>query len=553
MRLSEVLARIDGRGYAAYRELAGRFAYPEGELVVERVQADPFAPPSRVSFRLAADQAGFPPELFATASRRVALADYLARRAARVAQNLGREGRGRVVVDCGGQEVLPRNSLRVEDDGAVRLRCAVELPARGRTVLGRRALRLLEEDLRGRVVGSLRYAALPREELARWVYLADDRDFLRGELERRGWVAFVPDGAVLPRESGRSQRPMSGAVAFSSPPELAATVRLPRAGPVRGMALPRGVTLLIGGGFHGKSTLLSALERGVYDHVPDDGRELLATDRDAVKVRTEDGRRVTRVDLSAFLTRLPGGVETADFATESASGSTSQAANILEALELGARVLLLDEDKSAGNFLVRDALMQRVVAKDHEPITPFVDRVRPLWEERGVSTVLALGGCGDYFAVADRVVLLEDYRPRDATREARAAAAAGPARRSEASGFPAPVARVPRRRGDDPGRRVSALGADRIRYGREEVDLSFLDQLVDPGQTRAVADILRRFDADGRRPLREVLEEILAEVAADLDRCSPQGVPGDYALPRLYELGAAWNRLPDLAVAQLLR
>ncbi|MDR7402960.1 MAG: ABC-ATPase domain-containing protein, partial [Armatimonadota bacterium] len=372
----------------------------------------------------------------------------------------------------------------------------------------------------------------------------------------------VAEGSVLPRRSGVSDLPLQGerVVPFAAPPALAVELEAPHRGRVRGMGIPAGVTLIVGGGYHGKSTLLRALERGVYNHVPGDGRELVVTLPGAVKIRAEDGRRVEKVDISPFITNLPFGQPTERFSTEEASGSTSQAANIMEALEVGAQVLLLDEDTSATNFLLRDARMQRLVRKEKEPITPFIDRVRQLYRERGVSSVLVVGGAGDYLDVADTVIMMDEYRARDVTGEARRVAAAIPSgRRAEEAG---PLGRSPERvplpESFNPQRgqrtRVGARGVDNIRFGEEEILLQSVEQLVDPSQTRAIADAIRYLAArycDGRRSLRELVELVCRDIQKEgLDAISPfRGQhPGDYALPRPWELAAAINRLRTLRV-----
>jgi predicted ABC-class ATPase len=334
---------------------------------------------------------------------------------------------------------------------------------------------------------------------------------------------------------------------------------------VRGLGVPEGITLVVGGGYHGKSTLLRALERGVYPHVPGDGREAVVTRGDAVKIRAEDGRRVERVDVSAFIGRLPGARAADAFSSEDASGSTSQAANIVEALEAGSRLLLLDEDTSATNFMVRDARMQALVAKEHEPITPFVDRVRELADSHGVSTVLVMGGSGDYLDVADTVLEMRDWQPRVVTEAAREVARAHPTgRKAERTGpftLPAPRAPVPGSLDASKGRRevrISVQGRELLEFGVEKIDLRAVEQLVDPSQTRAIGFLLdqaRRRFIDGKAGLPEILDAVEAlleerglDVLDPLTERAPRH-PGDFARPRRYEIAAALNRLRSLRVA----
>ncbi|MDQ4130273.1 MAG: ABC-ATPase domain-containing protein, partial [Actinomycetota bacterium] len=345
-----------------------------------------------------------------------------------------------------------------------------------------------------------------------------------------------------------------GAVAFVSPPTLRHEVELPNLGRVTGMGIPEGVTLVVGGGFHGKSTLLRALERGVYDHIPGDGRELVVARPDATKVRAEDGRRVERVDVSSFVGRLPSGRGTSDFSTDNASGSTSQAASMVEALEAGARVLLVDEDTAATNLMIRDLRMQELVAKDREPLTPFVDLVRPLHREHGVSSVLVVGGSGDYFDVADHVLLMDAFRPREVTDEARRIAARWPGRRAEAASFAKVRHRVPDPASIDPRRggriKTRARGTSEVQFGSESIDLSGVAQIVDPSQTVGVALALARLRGflDGERTLAQALELLYDRIASDGIDVLRRDYPGDLALPRALEVAAALNRLRSLRV-----
>jgi len=560
--LRDKLRRIDGRGYKAYQELEGAYDWGEYQLFIDHAQSDPFAPPSRVRVRVRQEVAGFPPELFATKTRAVALCDFLTRVFGRHCRALSRPcGTGHSgiihVLPCG-QEILERTAVAV-NERFVEVRFTVGLPARGRTVLAREAHRIFFEALPEVVRRSLRYASLDKRTLLEHVNLAEDQESLRRQMEEKGLVAFVADGSILPRESGVSDKPLSRdkAVPFQTPPELRYDFFLPHRGKVTGMGIPRGVTLIVGGGYHGKTTLLKAIERGVYDHIPGDGRELVLTVRDAVKIRAEDGRAVTGVDISSFIDNLPDGQDTRFFTTSSASGSTSQAANIAEALEAGTSLLLLDEDTSATNFMIRDARMQALVCKDKEPITPFIDRVRSIYEKIGVSTIMVLGGSGDYFDVADQVIMMDKYRPKVVTARAKEIAQNLPSRRNleEVKPFKPPLSRIIL---PDPWKlgfreKVKVQDKDEIRFGWETIDLSSLEQLVDPAQTRAIALVLRHLSlyADGQRTLSEILSLLEKELSQEglagwAGRRGEHG--GDMARPRPYEIAGAINRYRRLKV-----
>src|SRR5829696_7842535 len=557
-RLGATLDRIDRKGYGAYRDLSGTHDLGHFVLFMDRVQRDPFAPPSLIRIRTKVNP--FDPTLFGNSVRRVAFEDFLTRSVEReirrvVRGNRGSGGSGRVEIQQASQVVLPRTSMVVEPE-YIEARMAVGLPARGRSVDARAARTVLLEELPEVVRRGLDPApegGVDVERAKLHVESVEDADHLRGLLPGLGLVAFVADGAVLPRESGASDRPLrEGAVRFGSPEEHRVEVELPNKGVISGMGIAEGVTLVVGGGFHGKSTLLSALSWGVYDHLPGDGREYVVTREDAVKIRAEDGRSVSGVDISAMIGELPGGRTTEDFSTPNASGSTSQAANIAEALEVGTSLILVDEDTSATNFMIRDERMRELVRS--EPISPFIDLVQPLYRSSNISTVVVVAGVGDYLDVADRVILLEDYRPSDATPHAREVKEMFPPR---APLTPREV-RSPRKRVADPspinlrrGKRQTARskGLHTIELGRERVDLTYLEQLAEAGQTEAVARIVGEWVAAGKvRDMRDLLTEALASVAQNgLDSLGGfRGHPGEMSLPRAQELAAAINRIRAL-------
>lgn len=569
--LTRTLRRIDGRGYRAYKDIAGQYDLGGPILAIDYVQGDPFAAPSKVRVRIPLSGADLPAELFSNRIRRVALSDWLARQTEGAIRSVarGRRGSGKsglITIDAGGQEVLERTAVVLGSD-FVEVRLEVGLPAAGRRVLGREAEALLLSDLPEVAERGLTRRHLDLAAGRRFVECVENQEHLRAQLSRRGLAAFVGDGAVLPRESGASDRPMkTGAVPFQAPDALKVELDvLHGEGPVTGMGIPRGVTLIVGGGYHGKSTLLKALERAVYPHVPGDGREWVVTDPRAVKIRAEDGRRVENVDISPFICNLPHERSTTSFCSEDASGSTSQAANIVEAVEVGATTLLLDEDTSATNFMVRDARMQALVHKEDEPITPFLDRVRELYEERGVSTILVMGGSGDYFDVADTVVMMKEYRPVVVTEEAKHIAEAQRTLREREVERPLgePAARIPLAESFDPSRgrrdvKIDAKSVDLILFGSDPIDLRGVEQLLDRSQTRAVGYALylaREQLMDGQRTLDEILDETEGTLDAEgldlLDpRHRPGRHPGNFARPRRFEIAAALNRLRTLRMKQ---
>ncbi|MEA1928153.1 MAG: ABC-ATPase domain-containing protein, partial [Candidatus Auribacterota bacterium] len=549
--------------YGFYKDIKGEYEFGKFVLNIDYIQPDPFAPPSQVAVRVIQEEAKFPSNLFDTPVRRTALEDCLTRHFYRQAQKVARGNRGSgrsglLAIDKPSQEVLMRTAMVINEEW-VEARFVVGLPARGRRISGRDAIEIFFEEIPELVRRSLIYTNLDGELLKKFVDLSEDADFIRSQLLGRELVGFVGNGSILPRMSGIDDRPLppEKAVAFQSPPELEVSFTCPRRREVRGMGIPRGVTLIVGGGYHGKSTLLSALEKGAYNHIPGDGRGLVVTVPGSVKVRAEDGRFIEDVDISPFIKNLPLGMNTERFSSPDASGSTSQAANIMEALEVGAELLLVDEDTSATNFMIRDERMQSLVSKEKEPITPFIDKVKQLHDDLGVSTILVMGGSGDYFDVADTVIMMDEYHPRDRTGEARQIAESYSSRRSFEGGDhfgtvkprrPLPDSFDPRK-GKRNKAKISAKSINMISFGKYFIDLSQVEQLVDISQTRAIGDIinyaLKKY-INGERSLSEILDLVEEDLdKKGMDVISPY-LKGNYARPRRYEIAAAINRLRTL-------
>jgi len=555
------LRRLNGKGYGAYKDIEGVWRFPDFVLFVDHVQGDPFATPSRLRVRVPMEVAGIPRDFYRNRPRKVALEDFLVRVLARWIPKLTKGNRGsghsgRFAVVTFGQCILPRTAVWVTEDHVEAI-LAVGLPAAGRRILGHEAAEMLLSELPALVREGLLFRNLDKAALREHVACGEDAEALREQLRERKLVAFVAEGAILPRESGISDRPLKeGAVPFEPPPSLAVTLERPNRGPIRGMGIPEGVTLIVGGGYHGKSTLLSALAQGVYNHIPGDGREYVVTRREAVVIRAEDGRFVCGVDISPFIDNLPNGTDTRNFSTQNASGSTSQAANIMEALEAGAKVLLVDEDTSATNFMIRDERMQELVAKEKEPITPFLDKVKPLFRDYGVSSILVMGGSGDYFEVADTVIMMDAYRPVDVTERAKEIVRKHPLKRRPEGGehfgpIPKRILDLSSIRARTPRGKLKIRATKMaLQLGNSVIDLSRIHQIAEVPQARAIGYILAYISENARRFMGKPLVEILDEVERTLER---EGLwpflparYGDLAAPRRFELAFALNRLRTL-------
>lgn len=557
IRLAQQLQQLDGKGYKAYKAIRGEYSFPKFMLKMDRIQGDPFANPSQCRVLIPQQVAGFPVMLFANRSREVGLRDVLTRQLHQLAQQLqcrsGTGNSGLIAIMQPGPEILERTAVFINEQ-QIEIRFWIGLPAQGRRINGEQAADLLCGQI-PQLVEEVLYAQLPTQALQHHIDTNEDADWLRQQLSSQGLVAFVADGAILPRRSGIDVRPLESAIPFQSPESLRVEFHCPHHGLITGMGVPEGITLIVGGGYHGKSTLLKALELGIYNHIPGDGRELVITDADAVKIRAEEGRPVARLDLSPFINHLPHQQTTTQFCTQNASGSTSQAANIIEALELEAKVLLIDEDTTATNLMIRDRRMQALITKDQEPITPFIDQIRPLYKEHGVSSILVMGGSGDYFEVADTVIAMSAYRPENVTEQAHEIAAQYPSDRTCEAGQPIGVS-SPRILHLNPsalewkGRpaKIKVHELREIILGREAIDVSQVEQLVESGQLRAIAAAILSLH---QSPPTEL--NFATAIQGILSRLSTEGLStlssfpeGDFAAFRRFELAAALNRWRDL-------
>lgn len=567
--LRNTLKEIDHKSYPAYKSLRGSYDFGKYTLNIEHVQGDPFAAPSQVSVHIALRDAGYPGYTLTSDTAKTALADFLLRSfSSEIAhysfQAKGSGKSGLIEISRPGQEVFSRSDCELTDKEFI-VRFFIGFPANGRTINSRELEKILFDFMPQCVEKSLIYRSLNADKVKNHIFLAENQQALRGALKEKNLVAFVADGAVLPRESGISQRPMKNAVVFKSPDSMRVTLDLVHGGTISGMGIPRGITLIVGGGYHGKSTLLSALELGVYNHIAGDGREYVISDDTALKLRSEDGRFVKDVDISLFINDLPSRKDTHSFSTEDASGSTSQAAGIIEGIESGSRLFLIDEDTSATNFMVRDAFMQRVIQSDKEPITPFTARARELYDNAGISTILVAGSSGAFFHIADTVIQMDNYNAVDITAKVKDLLGEYPLPSDSAAPYTAPKSlRVmsksplgsPKRRdyrtgavkSDEPEQlKVKLLSKDSFLIGRQTVDLRYLEQLVDSEQTAALSVMLKYAVenlVDGKRTVSAIVQELYKLYTEKGFAAFSDGRPvaSGYAMPRIQEIYSCFNR-----------
>lgn len=555
MQNSEVLRQqlhsIHRKSYPAYKGLKGAYRFENFILSIDHVQGDPFASPSHISIQISHRDSVFPSEYYKDVLTRTTLCDYLTRQFEQQVNRYtfrakGSGKSGLISVSHCGQEILSRTACEITGRG-ITARFFIGFPANGRTINALELEKILFDYLPVCVQKAFFYSSTNKKELRNFMELALDQEYIRQELLRRKLTAFVADGSILPRESGISSRPMKNAIPFSAPESLRISMELPHKGTLTGMGIPQGITLIVGGGYHGKSTLLNALELGVYNHIPGDGREYVITDCTAVKLRSEDGRFIKDVDISLFINDLPNQKDTHCFSTQDASGSTSQAAGIVESMEAGSHLFLLDEDTSATNFMVRDAFMQQVIQREKEPITPFLERAGELYKKAGISTILVAGSSGAFFHIADTIIQMDNYVPRDITNSTKALCAKYPLPAFCAPAFASPHSYRIMTKAPQDRLKTKVSKTDGFSLGRQEIDLRYTEQLIDPEQT-ATLSLLLKYAVENMIDGKRTLSEIVEDLEKKLKKEGMSFLSGDrqiscgYALPRLQEIYACFNR-----------
>lgn len=558
--LKKELAKIDGRGYKSYKDLEGQYNFNNYVLSIDHVQGDPFASPSRVRVIVERKNNKFPEKLFDNKYKSVAVCDFLTRLFNKNIYKYGEKifGSGKsgiIEISRCPQQILERTSIII-DHKKIEARFYVGFPARGRSVLSKELEKILFNILPNIIENTLVYTNINTEALIKRINLVEDQEFIRKELKSRGLVAFVANNSILPRESGVSQRPLKNGKPFISPKNLEVEINTPNTGIIKGMGIPEGITLIIGGGYHGKSTLLRALELGVYNHIEGDGREFVITDNSALKVRAEDGRAITKTDISLFINNLPNGKDTKSFYTENASGSTSQAANIIEGIESGTNLFLIDEDTSATNFMIRDTIMQKLVAKDKEPITPFIDVARSLYNKKGISTILVAGSSGDFFDIADLVIQMDNYEPFEVTEKAKALSRGNIYHIKDLDisiNFNRVIKKGTLESGPK-GIKIKTLGRDGISINRENIDLRDVEQIVDSEQLNTIGAIMKFVEnnlMEKDLTLIEIVDKVIEEINNNLINIdNTKGGYGSLAMIRKQEIICAYNRYRKLKIKE---
>lgn len=558
VELKNELFKIDGKGYKAYKVLEGKYDFKKYVLSIDHVQGDPFASPSRVRIIIDNKIAQIPEELFDNKNKEIAVCDFLTRLFSKNIKNqsekiFGSGKSGLIEISRCPQEILERTAI-IRNKNFFEARFYVGFPARGRSVLARELEKIIFNIIPNIVENTFIYKNINKLNLINRVKLIEDQFYIRKNLKEKGLVAFVANESILPRESGVSARPLRNGKKFISPQALEVEFDTPNRGKIKGMGIPKGITLIIGGGYHGKSTLLRALELGIYNHIEGDGREFVITDESALKVRAEDGRAITSTDISLFINNLPNGKDTIKFNTENASGSTSQAANIIEAIESKSKVLLIDEDTSATNFMIRDDIMQQLVVKEKEPITPFIDVAKSLYKQLGISTILVAGSCGDFFDIADLVIQMDSYEPYEVTAKAKELSRGKVSLRDDLD-ISIDFGRVLDKGSISEGPKgikIKTLGKDGLSINKENIDLKSVEQIVDGEQINTIGMAIK-FIEDKYSGKDLTIEKIVDEIEKDITKNligidNIKGGNGSLAMLRKQEILCAINRLRTLKI-----
>lgn len=559
--LKKQLSSLNNKSYGLYKTISGKYLFKDYVLSIDHIQGDPFASPSSIRIIITQNVARFPSELFNKKYKKIALEDYITRlfynNIFRIASKGSGSGKsGLMLISKCDQEVIERTCVLINEE-EIQVRFKVGFPARGRSILSSELEKILFEYIPKIIDNSLKYDNLDKNKIKSVIDLSEDQNYIRSKLQELNLVAFVANGSILPRESGISNKPLKNSIKFKSPSNLQVELNLPNRGKIIGMGIKKGITLIVGGGYHGKSTLLKALELGVYNHIIGDGREYVITDDSAIKIKSEDGRSIKDTDISLFINNLPNSKDTKKFNSENASGSTSQAANIIEGIESDTSLFLIDEDTSATNFMIRDRLMQRLVNKDKEPITPFIHVVKDLYTQLDISTILVVGSCGDYFNVADCVIQMDEYEVTDVTSIAKDISSnfISEERQNSQNHISIDFDRKIKKgtiSADYKGNvKIKSIGTDSLCINKDIIDLKSLEQIVDPEQIDALGYIMKLAEdkiINNNKTLQEIVTDVLDFINKNglISISSTSYGNGTLSMPRKQEIISCFNRYRNL-------
>lgn len=579
-KLQPLLASIADQPFQNIQKLHGSYNFPLFELSFIKMQGSPGANPASIAtVKIALSDSKIPENFLQTTECQLAVADFLIRRFRHgidrfALQNRGKDGSGSFNTIVLSQKMLHRDSVLFGDD-AVYLRFIISLPAKGPgggVFDAEQAQIMLSQELTAIVDATFfyhHYDEQTRTLFEQFVDVQKTRAEIIQFMRQHDLIAFIANDAKLPRHSGVDDRPsLSESVkTFQSPASLQIKIPLSDGRSITGMGIKEGITCITGGGYHGKSTLIQAILAGVYAHVPGDGREYVVTREDAFFIRAEEGRSIRDVDISPFISDLPNGLKTDCFSSDNASGSTSQAANIVEAIESGSRLLLFDEDTCATNFLVRDELIKKILDAAQEPIKPLYSTVRSLWKKHHVSMIFVVGGLGYFLQKADTCLLMDNYRCDDITGKVRDRLGAiaeedapiadfAASRRLAVDNFD-PVYTNPRLDKTLPKRIKDLRNAPRqLEYGMDLINLDAVLQIAEAPQILTIGYCLLALRTklkqshDKPETIRFWIDWLESEISQHGLAVLAPDYPGMLSMPRKYELAAAINRIRSLKIFQ---
>lgn len=568
-----LLAGLDGQPFSEYQQLVGDFDFSRYVIKCSRIDlnsSDALAPV--FSIRIPQTIAEIPEYLFDTPVRRTAMEDLLLRRLADhigAVANYDHNGIARRHIHSAApnQKILPRNALLLTSE-YIEVYVRITLPTQqviveGEPVVsidGDMAQHIFFDDLPEIVSNSLLYCNIDAAEADRFVNNMEDADHLRQHLAASGQVSYLAEGAMISRMAGSDLPDYENLLPMEMDEELIEEVDVPHAGTVRGMGVPTGLTLVLGESDSGRVELMNAIAQGIYNHIPGDGRERIVTVADAVNIRSEVGRPIQQVDISAFAEEFPDGSNPASCSTVSAGAFTSQAASTVEALEAGARVLLYDEHSSSSTFLSSDTRVTPLLGKSSRNTLAAI--ARRMVDELGISMVVAGSSLvAEFIPIADKILKVENFRISDITEEAKALEIAVPEAAGETVNLGSMLSRarwaMPSSIDPSIGREdlvILAEDADFLQFGRSLVDLDGVSQLADADQTRAIGFVLYyaklRYMDEGYS-IREILDLVDRDLSNEGLNTLVRELRGDLARPRRYEVAATLNRLPSFRVSHV--
>jgi predicted ABC-class ATPase len=203
--------------------------------------------------------------------------------------------------------------------------------------------------------------------------------------------------------------------------------------------------------------------------------------------------------------------------------------------------------------MIRDSRMQKLIRSEKEPITPFIDRMEELFSGYGISTILVMGGSGDYFQCADCIIAMDVYLPRLVTKKAKKIFDEFPNdRTNESSGaFPKVLSRkfdaklLTFARGKKESA-IDARGLDYLDLGTNRIDTRYLEQLSEVGQLEACGWILKKLKEElinGAKSNSVGCDFVFEQIYESGFDCLTPFNNGRLSLPRLQEVLAVFNRL----------